>query len=92
VIVLSEDKHNKNSEDIVVIAVTSQSHGRDYEIALCSEHMQTGHLPKASYARADKIYTLSQDIVRKHYGTVSESFHAQLIQSIDKLIALPERI
>jgi|GEM_PF-371338 len=91
VIVLSGDAHNSTSEDIIVIAITSQKHSTKHEIELHPEHMQRGYLPKVSYARADKIYTLSQQIVRKHYGTISEIFFTQLLQSIDRvLVPMPK--
>ncbi|MDR2686278.1 MAG: type II toxin-antitoxin system PemK/MazF family toxin [Oscillospiraceae bacterium] len=91
VIVLSGNDYNEANEDIVIAGVTSQICGRDYEVALNPGHMETGRLPRTSCVRTDKIYALSQEIVRKHYGTVNEAFFAQLLQSIHTLIKLPER-
>ena len=92
VIVLSVDTYNRGNDDMIVAAITSQGCGRAYEITLTPEHMESGRLPRTSYVRADKIYALSQDIVRRQYGAVSEAFYEQMVKSIDKLISLPERI
>jgi len=91
VIVLSRDTYNETHEDIVIVGVTSQPYSREYEVTLDPDHMESGRLPRQSFVRIDKIYTLSQDIVRKHYGAVNEAFFAQLLQSILSLISPPER-
>lgn len=63
VIVLSNDKYNEGNEDIVVSAVTSNITERDYSIIIGNDDMEEGSLKVESCIRADKIYTLPQDIV-----------------------------
>jgi mRNA interferase MazF len=73
VLVLSNDLYNKQTEDIIVAAITSNIRGIDFEILIDNESMLEGTLPKVSCIRSDKIYTLSKEIIVKKYGELSET-------------------
>ncbi|HHW36473.1 MAG TPA: type II toxin-antitoxin system PemK/MazF family toxin [Bacillales bacterium] len=65
VLVISNDNYNKMTEDIVVVAITSQLKDLDYSVVIESKDLNEGELKVTSAVRADKVYTLSKDIVRK---------------------------
>ena len=73
VLVLSNDLYNKQTEDIIVAAITSNIRGIDFEILIDNDSMLEGTLPKVSCIRSDKIYTLSKEIIVKKYGELSET-------------------
>ncbi len=60
-------------EDLIVSAVISNIRGLKTEDVLDSENMIEGQLPKISWVRADKIYTLSKGMIVKKYGTVDST-------------------
>ena len=55
--------------DFIAVAVTSKS-GHAGSLSLSDTDLATGRLAVASYIRADKLFTFSVDIVRKHIGSV----------------------
>lgn len=60
VIVISNNAYNQKTEDIVVVAVTSNIEKKDYTFLITQNDMEEGNLPKDSMIRVDKIYSLSQ--------------------------------
>lgn len=59
VIVISNDVYNQKTEDIVVVAVTSNLEEKDYTLLITQNEMDEGNLPRDSMIRVDKIYSLS---------------------------------
>ncbi|WP_249043431.1 type II toxin-antitoxin system PemK/MazF family toxin [Paenibacillus faecis] len=73
VLVLSNDDYNRRYQDVIVAAVTSNVTKREYQIVITNDEMAEGELKATSAIRADKIYTLSQSIVVKKFGSVQAS-------------------
>ncbi|WP_394234121.1 type II toxin-antitoxin system PemK/MazF family toxin [Niallia oryzisoli] len=71
VLIISNDYYNNMTEDIVVVAITSQLKDLDYSVVIEPKDLDEGKLKVTSAIRADKIYTLSKDIVRKRFGQVN---------------------
>ena len=70
VIVISNDSYNQKTEDIVVVAVTSNIEKKEWTILITKNDMEEGNLPTDSMIRVDKIYSLSQLIVVKRLDTI----------------------
>jgi len=70
VIVLSNDEYNRATEDIIVVAMTSNLAPSPYSFVITSDRLEAGALNHPGRIRCDKIYTLSQHIVVKHFGKV----------------------
>jgi len=87
VLVLSNSEYNTASSDLIVAAITSQVTGKPFEVSLNNEDMAHGTLKVNSCIRADKIYTLSQDIVVKKFGQIHKSKFEQTKAKINELIA-----
>lgn len=60
VLVISSDSYNQLTEDIVVLAITSQLKDLDYSVIIESKDLTEGELKVTSEIRADKVYTLSK--------------------------------
>jgi len=71
VLIISNDYYNIMTEDIVVVAITSQLKDLDYSVVIEPKDLDEGQLKVTSAIRADKIYTLSKDIIRKKFGQVN---------------------
>lgn len=82
VIVISSDRYNQQSSDMVVVAMTSQPLRTDFGFTLTNENLVDGALNRPGQVRVDKIYTLSQANVVKTFGRVN----AEVIQQIRSLI------
>lgn len=55
--------------DFIAAAVTSKA-GHDASVPLHTSQLSSGTLPKASWVRADKLFTFQRSIVRKQIGSV----------------------
>ncbi|MGL4343841.1 MAG: type II toxin-antitoxin system PemK/MazF family toxin [Cellulosilyticaceae bacterium] len=86
VLVLSNDGYNKMTEDVVVVAITSNVIDRAYGVILETTDMEEGILKVKSNIRADKIYTLSKGIVVKKFGSVKNDKVQQVVEKVDMLM------
>ena len=87
VIVISNDSYNQKTEDIVVVAVTSNIEKKDYTLLITQNDLEDGNLPKDSMIRVDKIYALSQLIVVKRLGEIKQETFGHIVALLNKLIA-----
>ena len=62
--------------DFIGLAVTSKGY-HEAAVALQQQDMSSGSLPKASWIRTDKVFTLNQTLVIKSVGEVSEGVFRQ---------------
>lgn len=86
VIVLSNDDYNSKTQDILVVGVTSLIQGREYAVPLKKGDMEDGELLRDSEIRADKIYSLSQEIVVRRFGRIKEEVFIEVVEKINDLI------
>ena len=88
VLVLSNDMYNSTKEDMVVVAITSNLKEKDYTILISNNDLIEGTLKLDSHIRADKIYSLSQEIAIKKFGRVKDEIITKVNIEIRKLISL----
>lgn len=87
VIVISNNAYNRETADIVVVAMTSNPVTADYSFTLTPSVLEKGVLNRPGKVRADKVYTLSQSIVVKTFGRVKETTLERIRQTLQHLIA-----
>ena len=73
VIVISNDGYHATTEDMVVVAMTSNPNVTPYSFVLTNADLLAGSLNRPGTVRSDKIYTLSQKLVVKTFGRVRET-------------------
>lgn len=73
VLILSNTDYNGKTNDIVVAAITSNIQNKAYEIIITHGDLLEGKLKIDSCIRADKLYTLSQNIIIKTFGRVNSN-------------------
>lgn len=71
VLIISNNHYNEITEDIVVVAITSQLKDLDYSVVIEAQDLNEGELKVTSAIRADKVYTLSKKIIIKKFGQVN---------------------
>ena len=86
VIIISNDDYNGYSEDVIVVAVTSNLEQVKYSIPIDNSGLEEGSLKVQSMVRPDKIYTLHQGIIIKKFGKVSEDVFKQIKTAIVKIM------
>ena len=73
VIVISNDFYNGKTDDIVVVAMTSNPAAVEYGFTITSSDLKEGQLNRPGKVRVDKIYALSQSMVIKTFGKVNDA-------------------
>ncbi len=86
VLIISNNKKNLNSEDVIVVALTSNIRGIDSEIIINNNDMADGKLITEACVRADKIYTLSQNMIDKRFGRINTNKLDKVIEKINSVI------
>ena len=86
VIIISHDSYNQKTEDIVVVAMTSNPVQTEYSFFIASSDLVQGALNRPGKVRVDKIYTLSQSIVLKKFGQVHTRILHRISQMLQELI------
>jgi len=88
VVIISGDKYNNKSFDVVVAAITSNVESRiDYSISIDTVNLSEGLMPKQSIIRCDKIYTISKDIIVKNFGKLNVETFQDLKIKINQLLS-----
>ncbi len=85
VVVVSNDVYNRQTADIVVVAMTSNFMPTDYGLTITSSALESGKLNRPSQIRCDKIYTLAQSVVAKTFGRVNDSTFDQVRRLLQEL-------
>lgn len=73
VIVVSNDRYNRSTLDLVVVAMTTNLSASPYSFEISSADLAEGSLNRPGRIRVDKIYTLAGSIVRKRFGKVNSA-------------------
>jgi len=86
-LVLSADWFNASRSDCVVAALTSQipSHLQPDEYRLCSGDLLAGGLPKPSLVRLEKLFTISQALLRRRLGTLPRATMEALLRQMKRV-------
>lgn len=88
VLVLSNESYNKITQDIIVVAITSNIDNKGCTVKITDNDMKQGNLLRDSCIRADKIYTLSQSKIIKKFGTVKSEI---ILIVIKKMLSIFEQ-
>jgi mRNA interferase MazF len=80
-VMTSPDRHG----DFMGLAVTSVE-TEESAVALVQEDMIAGSLPRNSWIRYDKIFTLSTEIVAKTYGVIKDELRVTVMDDLCRYI------
>ncbi len=64
-VITRQDRHG----DFICAAVTSVPTA-ECAVFIENTSMETGHLPRRSWIRCDKLFTLSQSVIVRQYGSI----------------------
>ena len=86
VIVVSNSQYNRQTNDLVVVGVTSNIKEEAYSTNLNNDEMEKGKLPLPSRIKCDKIYSIANKIVQRKYGKITQKKYDEIQSQIKKLI------
>jgi len=86
VLVLSNNRYNQKTEDIVTCGITSNLKDREYSVLITKKDLEAGSLPVKSRIKIDKIFTLKQSLIRRKLGKVDEKTFIEVKKEILRLV------
>jgi mRNA interferase MazF len=87
VIVLSNDAYHRVTEDMIVVAMTSNPKQTPHSFVITSSDLVAGSLNHPGTVRADKVYTLSRKTVVKVFGKVGKPVMDRVRQILATVIS-----
>jgi len=78
-----QDRHG----DVVMLAITSQA-SQDHIIPIRNQDLADGHLPKQSFIRTDKLFTLSGALIIRKVASLDKAAYESVIQQTCQCLGL----
>ena len=78
-IVVSNNSYNSESQDMVVVPLTTNLSLTKHAITLTADMLEKGKLIRESKVKVDRIVSLNQHLVRKVVGKVNEKVLDEII-------------
>ena len=85
-IVVSNDRINAASDDVILVPLTSVIKDVPYSLIITQKSFAEGELITTSRARADKIFTTHKSLIRMKIGKIKSSVLEEIKQEIIKAI------
>ncbi len=86
-VVLSNDRYNRRSEDFIAVPLTSNLKLRDYAILVTKDELESGKLIVDSKAKIDRVFSVSQRLVRMKIGRVKAEIHRTMASILFELLS-----
>lgn len=86
---MTPEGYNRRSRDILLAYVTSVPQEDPWALPIEDEDLASGSLPKPSWVRADKIFTLAKDLPRGRVATVTSGTRKDLRERLRALLVEP---
>ncbi len=85
---MSHDKYNRRSEDFVAVPLTTNLKIRDYAISVTNKELESGKLIVDSKAKVDRVFSVSQRLVRMKIGKIKTEVHKEIARMLFELIQI----
>ena len=72
VLIISNNRYNDTSEDIITCGITSNLKNSQYSILFDNPDLLEGSLPVKSRIKVDKLFTLNKNIIIKRIGRINK--------------------
>lgn len=86
-VVLSKDSYNRRSEDFIAVPLTSNLRLRDFAFLITNDELESGRLIVQSKAKVDRVFSVSQKLVRMKVGRLKADVHKKLIDALLELVS-----
>lgn len=85
-IVISNNSFNNNSEDILIVGVTSNISKDQYTLRLNNEDLEEGKLITNCCIKVENILKLDKELIIKKIGKIKKEKLNEIIKTLNKII------
>ncbi len=71
VLVVSSDKLNRVSDDLIVLKITGSPHFEEFQVELKQKDLLRGKLKKKSFIDCSSVFTVEKSLIIKSIGEIS---------------------
>lgn len=86
VLILSKNTDNETAEDVITCGVTSNIKDSKYSVLFENKNLIEGEIPKPSRVKVDKLFTISQNIIKKKVGRINKETFEKVKSEFIRLI------
>ncbi|MBS3081021.1 type II toxin-antitoxin system PemK/MazF family toxin [Candidatus Pacearchaeota archaeon] len=86
VLILSKNLDNSIEEDVITCGITSNLKDLKYSVLIENKNLFEGEIPKSSRIKVDKLFTISQSIIKKKVGRLNKETFDRVKFEFYKLI------
>ena len=86
-LVISPNSLNQLSQDLILVAITSQLTEDEHALPLQSGDFAEGNLPKKSMIRLTKIFTIHSLLIRKKIGGLKSAKMDEVLHELRKIFS-----
>lgn len=90
-VALSRDSYNRRSEDFIAAPLTSNLKLTDYAVLITNGDLESGRLVVDSKAKVDRVFSVSQSLVRMKVGRVKAETHQKMVRMLAGLVSAARR-
>jgi mRNA interferase MazF len=87
-LVISNTKYNKNSDDIILLKITSSEKRTKYDLILKAEDIENGKLKNESIIMIDNPVTTYKGVIQTKVGKITKEKLKEVKQKISELYEL----
>ena len=85
-IILSNDKYNKKSRDVVVVPLTSNLTKTDYDLVITNKNMEEGSLIVDSRAKVNRIFSVEKKLIKMNIGKINKKTFLEIKTVLSKFV------
>ncbi len=87
-LIISSNKYNQYTQDIIICGITSNLKNTEYSILIENKNLINGKIPIKSLIKVDKIFTIKQSLIKKKVGKIDETTFKTIQKEIIKITEL----
>ncbi len=84
--VVSNSNFNKNSSDIWITVITSQSKYSKHKLPILPSHLTEGKLLKESYIKCTSLTYIAKNLIEKQVAKVSRNKMEEVLKEVAKIL------
>jgi mRNA interferase MazF len=85
-IILSNNKHNKKSNDVIVVPLTSNLQQTDYDMLISNKNLEKGNLIVDSRVKVDRIFSVDKKLVKMNIGKIDKQTFSKIKTILSDLL------
>ena len=86
-LIISNKKINDYLDDIIVLAITSNSNYSDkYSVRIDNKDLHSWMLPKVSYVKTNKVFTIHKNLIKKKVWILKKEIFVNIVGKFNSFI------